>query len=42
MLLIDLLNRSGLIKDPCGKPAITSFQRLKLLFTPVLSKGWFK
>ena len=41
MSLISISNRSGPSIDPYGTPAI-SFNKLKLLFTPVLYKCWIK
>ena len=37
-----MLNRCGPSVDPCGTPAMMSSHRLKLAFTPVLCKHWFK
>ena len=42
MSLTYTLNGIGRSIDPCGSPAIMSFHRLKVLFTPLLCKRWFK
>ena len=42
MSSIYILSRNGLSNDPCGRPAMLSLHRLKLLFRPVLYKHWFK
>ena len=42
MSSIYILSRNGPSNDPCGRPAMLSLHRLKLLFRPVLYKRWFK